>query len=255
MMKAKPGGSGLKNGSTTWKGLSSASFSSFKNTTGSFERALYERTSGENLQIRSMNGKRSAARAAPNGWQLLAASAALSLSLWHYIQHSASNLMQSLPTPAQQPRKYTAVILGYCLAVSLGALGWHLWPPSNPIHILEYRTYWNEAGHWVVETDARTDDVCVLTISRQFARGEDGPAVPFAPIAGQSLGGSSTRIGEVPYVRYTQKRSGTVRYEYAIKPGQFARYLIEITAFDCEKTGFEGLVDRKALPVGWPENE
>lgn len=153
-----------------------------------------------------------------------------------------------MPKPRAAAWLIASLFLG--AAIPLGVFAWHLWPAPSPIHILENRSYWNDEGHWVVETDARTDDVCTLVVSRQFVPASgSGATVSLAPIGTDLLSSQKMQPGSMAYSFQTAARSGTVRYVYDIKPNEFSRHLIEISAFACER-GFEGNVGRWVVPIG-----
>ena len=158
--------------------------------------------------------------------------------------------MLDMPKPRAAAWLVASMFLG--AAVPLGIFAWHLWPQPSPIQILENRSYWNEDGHWVVETDARTEDVCTLVVSRQFVPASGaGATVSLAPIGTDLLSGRMMQPGSMPYAFQTTVQSGTVRYVYDIEPGEFSQHLIEINAFRCAR-GFEGAVGRWAVGVGMP---
>ena len=151
-----------------------------------------------------------------------------------------------MPKPRAAAWLIAAMFLG--AAVPLGAFAWHLWPVPNPIQILEHRAYWDDAGHWVVETDAHTADVCTVVVARQFVPVGGGSTVGIPPVAASMLEDRNLSPGSMPYAFQTDMRTGTVRYAYAIKPGQFSQHLIEINAFRCDG-GFEGTVGRWIVPI------
>ena len=155
-------------------------------------------------------------------------------------------VMLDMPKPRAAAWLIASMFLG--AAVPIGVFAWHLWPAPNPIHILEHRAYWDDAGHWVVETDARTDDVCTVVVARQFVPAGGGNTVGIVPVAASMLEDRDMWPGSMPYAFETTARSGTVRYAYAIEPGQFSQHLIEINAFGCAG-GFEGIVGRWIVPI------